>query len=106
MHPRNFGSGRIVRTEFVRPYVHPFMLADAKWHTWILFVENLVLDIPVLVSWQLQKKGVSADQCHVAASRAQVYNSSRRSNFFKIIRSPFFRFRLIAGSGPFLKGKI
>ena len=58
MHPRNFGSGRIVRTEFVRPYVNPFMLADAKWHTWILFVENLVLDIPVLVSWQLQKRGI------------------------------------------------
>ena len=53
MHPRNFGSGKIVRTEYVRPYVHPLMLADAKWHTWILFVENLVLDIPVKVSWQL-----------------------------------------------------
>ena len=31
MLPRNFGSEKIVHTEYVHTYVHPFMLADAKW---------------------------------------------------------------------------
>ena len=29
---------KIVHTEYVGTYVHPFMLADAKWHTLILSV--------------------------------------------------------------------
>ena len=32
MLPRNFGPEKIVHTEYVGTYVHPFMLADAKWH--------------------------------------------------------------------------
>ena len=31
VHPRNIGSDKIVGA-----YVHPFMLADVKWHTLIL----------------------------------------------------------------------
>ena len=50
MLPRNFGSEKIVHTEYVRTYVHPFMLADAKWHTLILSVYNLVLDIQVVIN--------------------------------------------------------
>ena len=53
MHPRNFGSDK---------YVHPFMLADVKIMAYLLAksprhntlsVFNLVLDIPIMVNWQL-----------------------------------------------------
>ena len=48
----------VLGTEYVRTYVHPFMLAEAKMAHPILSVENLVLDIPVIVSWQLSKRGI------------------------------------------------
>ena len=34
MHPRNFGSDNIAH-----PYIHPFMLADVKCHTYQLGVQ-------------------------------------------------------------------
>ena len=61
-----------------------------------------VLDIHVMVNWHLSKK-VSADQCYMTVSWAQVYNSSRWRNFLKLSRWPVIGFHLIAGLGLFFK---
>ena len=46
-------------------------------------VFNLIVDIQVMVSWQLSKK-VSTDQCHMVVSRAQKYNSLWWRVFLKL----------------------
>ena len=52
------------------------LLARCARH--IKSVFNLIVNIHVMVNWQLSNaKRVSADQCHMTVSRAQVYNSLR-----------------------------
>ena len=46
-------------------------------------VFNLIVDIHVMVNWQRWKR-VSADQCHMFVSRAQVYNSLKWLFFLKL----------------------
>ena len=48
------------------------LLARCPRH--IQSVLNLIVDILVMVNWQLSRR-VSADQCHMTVSQAQVYNS-------------------------------
>ena len=71
----------ILKKSSARTYVHPIMVADVETyiiarsprHILTVFTE-LVLYIHVMVNLQLSKR-VSADQCHMTLSRAQVYNS-------------------------------
>ena len=52
------------------------LLARCARH--IKSVFNLIVNIHVMVNWQLSNvKRVSADQCHMTVSGAQVYNSLR-----------------------------
>ena len=44
---------------------------------------NLIVDIHVMVAWQMSKRA-SADQCHLTVTRAQVHNSSRLCHFLKL----------------------
>ena len=54
-------------------------------------VFNLIVDIHVMVNWQLWKR-VSADQCHMSVSRAQVYYALRSLAFFKVMYRPVIGF--------------
>ena len=57
------------------------LLARCPKH--ILSVFNLIVDIHVMVNWQLSKR-VSIDQCHMTVSQGQVYNSLRWPVFLKL----------------------
>ena len=50
------------------------LLARCPRHT--QSVLNLIVDIHVMVNWQLSKR-VSADQCHLTVSQAQLFSSLR-----------------------------
>ena len=92
VHSRNFGSDNIVRTD-VRPPLHvsgcemEHSLARNPRH--ILSVFNLLLDIHVMINWQVSKKNISADRCHIEV----MY-------FLKLSADQFLVL------GPFLKGGI
>ena len=60
------------------------LLAGCPGHGQSVF--NFIMDIHATISSQLSKK-VSANQCHMTVSRAQVYNSLRW-RVFKVIRGP------------------
>ena len=94
---------------YVRTYVHPFMLADVKWHTFMQARNTIILCVQGIYSlcltwywtsmlWSIDscQKRVSADQYHMTVSRTQLYNS-----WFSV-----FSFQLIAGTRPFFKGGI
>ena len=76
----------VLKKSSVRPHLHvtgcemAHLLARRPRH--ILSVFNLVLDIYVIVKWQLSKK-VSADQCHMVFNWlwAQVYFLKRNRPF-------------------------
>ena len=50
------------------------LLARCPRHTHSVL--NLIVDIHVMVNWQLSKR-VSADQCHLIVSQAQLFSSLR-----------------------------
>ena len=57
------------------------LLARCPRH--IQSVLNLIVNILVMVNWQLSKR-VSADQCHMTVPQAQVYNSFRWCVFLEL----------------------
>lgn len=78
MHPRNFGL-----SIYVHMYVHPFMLANVKWHSLIqvrsprhviLICVNLGIGHQCYGQLTVLKR-LSSGQCHMTISQAQVYNS-------------------------------
>ena len=81
MLPRNFGSEKMVHTEYFCTYVHHFMLVDAKWHTNTFCVKLAWFWTSMLWLIDSCQKRVSADQHHMTASRAQVYNSWKWRNY-------------------------
>ena len=95
VHSRNFGSDNIARTHVLPPlHVSRCEMAHSlpRNPRHILSVFNLLLDIYVMINWQLSKKKkiqVSADRCHIEV----MY-------FLKLSADQFLV------SGPFLKGGI
>ena len=63
----------------VQSYVLPLMLADGKCRSYSLMV------------WSIDscQHGMSADQCHMAISRAQVYNHQLLFSIDAMLRSVF-----------------
>ena len=49
-----------------------------------IYSEHLIAKIHVMVNWQLSKR-VSANQCHMTVSQAQVHNLVRWCVFFQVI---------------------
>ena len=73
MLPRNFGSEKIVRTEYARTYVYPRHVSGCKMAHFNTICVKLGIGHSCCDRLTAVKR-VSADQCHMTASRAQVYN--------------------------------
>ena len=71
MHPRNFSSQKICL--FIRPTIHVSVCKMS--HLQAVF--HLIWDIHVMVNIIDSCNKVLADQYHITASQAQVYNSPR-----------------------------
>ena len=78
---KNFGSDKIV-SPYVRTNVPSLHVTESEVShllTWrdLQSVLNLILDSHVMVMQLTSVKRVTADQCHMTVSRAQLYNSFR-----------------------------